>query len=728
MDEREMLEKIADSAQDLPVPKHLQPDQVRRQLKGRPYKTGKHYRMIAAAACLCLCFGIGLFVSEHDVRKMSGSLVQDGESSNAQEQKDRISAAKKQDINLSILENDEAGAETGEDSEAVSMQQKVSVKKLGKMYTLASDYGAVYDAVKEASAWQMKQEKEAMTDGAARDDADYANNIHYDENVQSPLRSDLQKEGSNSSQSADKEDFSTTNLQVDGIDESDVVKTDGNFIYVAQENQIQTLDVSSAVPYAAGTIRPDMDEDTDRICEMYVADKLLTIIVQTEKTSLQQKEEEQKAADVRYIDTKPVTKIITYDLSDPKNPVLKDTAVQDGWYQTSRKVGGRLYLFTNQSMGITDDMLREDAVSDDRLKQWLPSVNGSVVPSDCIYLQKGGSYGLLMAAIDLTDHSRILDTKLLIHQYTNLYVSSTSVYLYLNDYVNEASRTRIARFALEADGTIRAVAAKTVKGNITDTFAIHEKGGYLLVLTSVTSADPWENRVYVLDENMQTAGKLTGLAKGEQIYAARFAGDIGYFVTYRNTDPLFSVDFSDPKNPQIIGELKVTGFSEYLHFWSDDKLLGIGYETIPDSGETVGVKLSMFDISDPLKVKEEAKLVLQGVDDCEGMYDYKSVLVSEKKNLIAFTTKTYAEKYQEDYRVFSYKDGKFISRIERTLANGTCADRKYWRSVYVGDMLYLVSEKKMIAFAMNDDWKEIGKLVYGWIEQGKKQPAFAECE
>lgn len=728
MDEREMLEKIADSAQDLTVPKYLQPDQVRRQLKGRPYKTGKYYRMIAAAACLCLCFGIGLFVSQNDVRKMSGSLVQDGESSNAQEQKDRISAAKKQDTNLSILENDEAGAETGEDSEAVSMQQKVSVKKLGKMYTLASDYGAVYDAVKEASAWQMKQEKEAMTDGAARDGADYANNIHYDENVQSPLRSDLQKEGSNSSQSADKEDFSTTNLQVDGIDESDVVKTDGNFIYAAQENQIQTLDVSSAVPYAAGTIRPDMDEDTDRICEMYVADKLLTIIVQTEKTSLQQKEEEQKAADVRYIDTKPVTKIITYDLSDPKNPVLKDTAVQDGWYQTSRKVGGRLYLFTNQSMGITDDMLREDAVSDDRLKQWLPSVNGSVVPSDCIYLQKGGSYGLLMAAIDLTDHSRILDTKLLIHQYTNLYVSSTSVYLYLNDYVNEASRTRIARFALEADGTIRAVAAKTVKGNITDTFAIHEKGGYLLVLTSVTSADPWENRVYVLDENMQTAGKLTGLAKGEQIYAARFAGDIGYFVTYRNTDPLFSVDFSDPKNPQIIGELKVTGFSEYLHFWSDDKLLGIGYETDPDSGETVGVKLSMFDISDPLKVKEEAKLVLQGVDDCEGMYDYKSVLVSEKKNLIAFTTKTYAEKYLEDYRVFSYKDGKFISRIERTLANGTCADRKYWRSVYVGDMLYLVSEKKMIAFAMNDDWKEIGKLVYGWIEQGKIQPAFAECE
>ena len=135
----------------------------------------------------------------------------------------------------------------------------------------------------------------------------------------------------------------------------------------------------------------------------------------------------------------------------------------------------------------------------------------------------------------------------------------------------------------------------------------------------------------------------------------------------------------------------------------------------------------MFDISDPVKVKEEAKLVLKGVDDCNGIYDYKAVLVNPKKNLIAFTTETYREKYRKDYRVFSYKAGKFVSRIERALAVGDYVyGSRDWRSVYVGDMLYLVSEKKTIAFAMNDGWKEIGKLVYGWQASGKEKEIFID--
>ena len=235
------------------------------------------------------------------------------------------------------------------------------------------------------------------------------------------------------------------------------------------------------------------------------------------------------------------------------------------------------------------------------------------------------------------------------------------------------------------------------------------------MITYLTDQEPWENRVYVLDENMEVAGKLTGLAKGEQIYAARFAGEIGYFVTYRNTDPLFTVDFSDPQNPKVIGELEVTGFSEYLHFWSDSRLLGIGYETDPQNGEIIGVKLSMFDISDPAKVKEEAKLVLKGTAHCEGMYDYKAVLADQKKNLIAFTTEKYQNGYQKNYHVYAYKNGKFTERVERTLAAGQNGyDSRRWRSVYVKDRLYLVSEKKVIVYDLSDNWKEIGKLKYGW--------------
>lgn len=219
--------------------------------------------------------------------------------------------------------------------------------------------------------------------------------------------------------------------------------------------------------------------------------------------------------------------------------------------------------------------------------------------------------------------------------------------------------------------------------------------------------------MYVLDEELKTAGKLTGLAKGERIYAARFIGKTGYFVTYRNTDPLFTVDFSDPQHPEIIGELKVTGFSDYLHFWGDDRLLGIGLETDPESGETIGVKLSMFDISDPSDVKEEAKLILEDMQDSRALQDYKSVLVNKEKNMIALTVENYRNTYREDFRVFSYQNGKFASKIQRQLAAGYDAGRDIcWRSLFAGDMLYLASAGKTIAFDMRKGWRETAKLVY----------------
>lgn len=705
MDEREILEKIAGSAEYLQVPEELKPDQVRKQLTNRRRKYRRHYRAAAAAACLCICFGVGGLVYQNDRQQSKHSQVQEGQTEQRSDlEKEQLAAAWKHEPAIDASKNGDSREDAGEEDAAVG-QEKQPVKKLGNMYTLASDYGSVYDTLKEAQMRQTKGQKQALPEYVA-EDSDSA-----DQDTGGSLRAENDTAG-----------FSTTNLQVAGVDESDYVKTDGDFLYVVQEGQIQILDVrGGSVPTLAGTIRPGLDEDTDRICEMYVADRMLTVIIQTENTALEQtggKEDQdiklaEEDTDVQYIDTMPVTKVVTYDILDPEHPVQKASVEQDGWYQTSRKTGGRLYLFTNQSLGISETMPRKEAVSGDALRQWVPSVNGNVVSSDCIYLQKDGRHGVLMAAVDLADHCRVLDTKLLVNQYVSLYVSKSSVYLYDTEYVNGALRTRIARFALEADGTIQAKAAKTVKGGIEDTFAIHEKDGYLQVLTSVTTAEPWENRVYVLDENMQTVGKLTGLAKGERIYAARFTGDIGYFVTYRNTDPLFTVDFSNPEEPRVIGELKVTGFSEYLHFWSDDRLLGIGFETDPDSGQRIGVKLSMFDISDPVRVREEAKLVLKGVDDWEGMYNYKAVLVSPQKNLIAFTTKTYQEMCREDYRVFSYENGEFVSRIERRLSAGERVFKGgYWRSVYVGDRLYLISEKKTLAFAMEEKWKETGRIVY----------------
>ncbi len=733
MNEWEILEKIMESAQDLRVPETLKPEQVKKQLEGGTNQNQKRrrnrYRAAAAAACLCFCFGAAGLAYHQQSARQQISDTQTAGSHKPGNAASSITEDRNDYGNADGSEEHDSADHTTEDSDVT---QETPVKKLGNMYAIAADYGEVYDVLKKTSYRHIKQENSAE---ASRDDIASA-----DEALSGSYQADAIKDVAENTTYQSDNDYSTTNLQVEGVDESDFVKTDGNFIYVVQDTQIQILDVRESIPAAAGTIRPKMDEDTDRICEMYVADGMLTLILQTEKTELQatpvqQKKEDGKQAEdtdtqsemylsdeAQSVHTTAVTKVLTYDLTDPLSPALKNTTEQDGWYKTSRKIGNHLYLFTDQSFGseIMDRIPRKEALNEDHITSWLPSVNGKAVSEDCIYLPKEGNNGLLMTSVDLADNSSILDQKLLINNYVNLYVTNHSVYLYDQVYVNNACRTRIARFSLDADGKIHARAAKTIKGTITDTFAIHESSGYLQVLTSLTDQNPSENRVYVLDENMEVTGKLTGLAKGEQIYAARFMGETGYFVTYRNTDPLFTVDFSDPHNPKVIGELKVTGFSEYLHFWSDHKLLGIGLETNPQDGQIIGVKLSMFDISNPGKVKEEAKLVFHGITYCDGLYDYKSILADAKKNLIAFTAKadeSYQYGHQTCYRVVSYDSDhkKFKIRAERTLAAGQrIYNSNRWRSVYVEDRLYLVSEKKTIVFDLSDECKEIGKLKYGW--------------
>lgn len=728
----DMLNKIAASAQDAAVPESLKPEQIEQRLKGRRQKKRKFYKAACAAACLCLCFGAGGAAYIRNNADNAAYVKEDSAVPNDD------AAVKQEDSNRKA---DKADAAQMAQAESAAKEEEAPLKKIGRMYTLASDYGEVFDSLKKSTQHERKMAEKMVF---AEDSTGARGDIVKEELVNSPA--DALSSADAVKDSAD--DYSTTNLQVEGVDESDIVKTDGRYIYVVQDAKVQVIDVRNKLPETAGTIVPDMDEDTDSIREMYVSGGMLTLILQTEKTSMIQTSETEteikiedsqsmgpdteqsvpgdtgarkKLAatdDAAYnINTSAVTKALTYDITEPEKAVLLDTAVQDGWYSTSRKTGSRLYLFTDQSMHLNSGLKRGSAICDDGLSGWIPCVNQKAVAADCIYLpeQGTGTQGLLMSSIDLADHSRVLDTKLLVNNYAQLYVSRDSVYLYYTDYVNSVEKTRIARFALDADGTIRAKAASTLKGSIRDTFAIHERDGYLQALTSVTSADPWENRVYVLDENMEVIGKLTGLAKGEQIYSARFVGTTGYFVTYRNTDPLFTVDFSNPREPKVIGELQVTGFSEYLHFWSDGKLLGIGYETNPDDGMQIGVKLSMFDISDPSKVTEEAKLVLEGVDGCEGMYDYKAILVNQKKNIIALTTETYGREYQENYRVFAYEGGKFVSRLERSLKG---ADGYYdnsvhnRRSLYVGDILYLVNAKKTAAFDMKDGFKKIGGVKY----------------
>lgn len=223
------------------------------------------------------------------------------------------------------------------------------------------------------------------------------------------------------------------------------------------------------------------------------------------------------------------------------------------------------------------------------------------------------------------------------------------------------------------------------------------------------------NNLYVLDEKLEIVGSITGLAEGEEIKSARFMGDTGYFVTYRNTDPLFTVDLSEPSKPKLMDELKITGYSSYLHFMDEDNLLGIGYESNPDTGIKTGIKVTLFDVADKSDVKVKNNLQYEGETlYSEVILNHKAVMTSESKGIYGFCMYSYDyapvidEEWNEadvncevtyQYKVFLYKDGDIreVESIEKTEEDDYAV-----RGLYIGDYFYLISGDKAYVYNLDE--------------------------
>ena len=238
-------------------------------------------------------------------------------------------------------------------------------------------------------------------------------------------------------------------------------------------------------------------------------------------------------------------------------------------------------------------------------------------------------------------------------------------------------------------------------------------GNLRLVTTLSHQSGQQTNSLIILDNKLKKLSEIEDLAPGEHIYSARFMGDTAYFVTFRNMDPLFSADLSNPKNPKLLGELKITGFSEYLHPYSDGLLLGIGREISPDTGNFKGLKLSMFDTNDPSDVKERDKMVEKTFEYTPAWENHKSVVISAEKNLIGFAVEEYNKDRREwlnQYVVYSYeKDQGFTRRLTHELAKDR--DQSQTRGLYIGEWFYVVEEDKITVFDMAH-FNEFGHLNY----------------
>lgn len=641
-DESNVLERLKEGAEHIQVPEELSPENIRTRLEAERKRNRRSSKkqLVASAAAIAVFVGAAV----------TGTLVWHQQKL----------------MNTNTTTN--------------------QVADIDNLYQAASDYNDVYEELEQT------QKNMVYTSGAEGDVVDGAT---------SSIDSSVNETTADADASIGK-DFSTTNLQTEGVDESDIIKTDGKYIYRVWNHKVEIYDISNITPQKVAEITPETESAADEVEEMYLDNNQLILIMQTEEAALQSSDVEESVAcsDTYYMMNRSSTQILTYDISDRAAPVLSQSMKQDGTYHTSRKVGETLYLFTDYWMQLPE--YEQKTAVDAKLSTWIPSVGGELIGAEDIYLPETGNYGLVISSVNCQNLDTPLDTKMIVQNTAEVYVSNSSIYLYGNgDF--DSTDTQIARFAME-DGKLTPIGAAMVSGYVMDTFAINEFDGYLRVLTTDWD-DENANAVYVYDGQMNLVGQITGIAPGEEIYSARFLKNTGYFVTYHNTDPLFTVDFSDPKNPVLKGELKITGFSEYLHFWGDDKLLGIGYETDPTTGVRQGLKLSMFNISDPSNVTEESKFVIENADSSPALYNYKCVLADVKKNLIGFTINHYGENVTQNYLVFSYENG-FVNLLSESLGGDENAG---WndRGLYVGNYFYLTENGTIRVYDMNNGFNNI---------------------
>tara|TARA_Y100000310_G_scaffold296626_1_gene329016 strand:+ start:5163 stop:7388 length:2226 start_codon:yes stop_codon:yes gene_type:complete len=301
----------------------------------------------------------------------------------------------------------------------------------------------------------------------------------------------------------------------------------------------------------------------------------------------------------------------------------------------------------------------------------------------------------------------------------------------------ERRKTVIHKIKID-DGYIDYDTKGEVHGYLLNQFSMDEHQGYFRVATTTYVYNRRDstmyNNVYILDENLQLTGKIEDIAPEERIYSTRFIGDRLYMVTFKRVDPLFVIDLSEPENPTILGELKIPGYSDYLHPYDENHIIGIGKETEGNQWggiSTKGVKLSLFDVSDVANPRQVDKYEIgQSGTDSEALNEHKAFLFDKEKNILVIPIReikgrTYDEKYgyyrnnvwQGAY-VFSLtpEDGFEVKGTITHNENGE--DERYYygspyavrRSLYMDNILYTVSAKKIKMNSMEDIEEEVNEI------------------
>ncbi len=633
--------------------------------------------------------------------------------------------------------------------------------------------------------------------------------------------------GSEKSVAGGSGDFSTTNIQVEGVDEADIVKNDGKYIYIVSGKNIVIVD---AYPANNAEILSRINVDGTP-SEIFVNKDKLVVFGSVNYRRTYETPEIASAAGVPasemivppYYNSE--TFIYVYDISNREKPKLIKDLYVDGYYYDSRMIGDYVYAIVNAQRYYGRDMVLPQVKTEANAVGCAADKAGCVF-SDVYYFDNPDySYGFTtILSLNIEDNEDVESKLFLMGSTNNMYVSLDNIYItrtkyygpiilmekivddvyapilpldvkerikdiensdisknkkwleinnIINDYRNKLSSTERRELSKEINmrmepiqreivkesektiiykinidnGDIEYKAKGLVPGNVLNQFSMDEFNNYFRIATTTghvsRSNEPSSsNHIYVLDEDLDIVGKLEDLAPGERIYSARFMGKRAYLVTFKKIDPLFVIDLSDPRNPNVLGKLKIPGYSDYLHPYDEDHIIGIGKEAAEaEEGNFAwyqGIKIALFDVGDVEHPKEISKYNIgdRGTDS-EALHEHKAFLFSKDKNLLVIPI-TLAEIDEAKYPMgveantfgeyvwqgayvldVSLRDGFVLrGRVSHVEDEDVFKKSGYYyrsygasirRSLYIDDVLYTISNN-MIKMNDLDDLDELNKV------------------
>ncbi len=589
-------------------------------------------------------------------------------------------------------------------------------------------------------------------------------------------------------------DYSQTNVQVKGIDEGDIVKTNGEKIFVGKPNKL--IVINSVIPPIDDIYNIEISKETtnyeyytgpqETIKTLLLDDDLLYLVT-TKYT------EESKFDNSLLYPQKlflPTTVVTTYEIKE--NSLEKLSTIEiDGEYYQSRSKESYLYLITNSNNFYYNNPILLDDVIINPIKETKDGVVSSL--DRTIIMPKDGTpenknmYTVTTIKYDDSKDSVIDSLDVLLDYSSTIYMSEDNLYIahkensywgpwffrgyynnntdvfkaiykdvypssiqreiernmenqeklleILNNYYNsldkdekeelynniqkatekyyqekqtEREKTYINKIELKEDGKLGEITTGFVSGNLLNQFSLdQDKDGYLRVAITYTNKNyKNENGIVILDSQLEEYSTLDGLAEDERIYSVRFMGDKVFLVTFKQIDPFFVIDLSNRRNPEVLGYLKIPGYSSYLHPISDTLILGVGQDTsINQWGgtSTDGVKVTLFDVSDYENPEELATYKVSSKNSHTPVQnDHKAFLYIEKNNLIVLPVSEYfnTRGNETSFYILEITDDDIVEK-EKLSHNQDYGN--LLRSLYIGDELYTISNNQIVTYNFNTE-------------------------